>query len=361
MSTHQSKVLGSIMACRTSDLGVSLQTVCKCGHEVVAYNSCRDRHCPNCEARATRRWMSTQCENLLPVVYHHCVFTIPDILGTLVRYNEAKLYSLLFGASSGCLKSFFANDNRFGGQGGFMGILHTWGQRLQYHPHVHFLVACGSISDDGSWKASDGYLFDVKNLSHVFRGRYLHGIEELLEKDELNLPPGWGASSVRNNLRAASRRPWVVYTKKPACGVAKLVEYIGRYARKVAISEGRILRVDESGVAYRWKDYRNSKRKITALSGPNFVKFFVQHILPFGFKRIRYYGFWRPSGLTMAREAIRKRCDQLTTALSSLRAAAEQLISSHNDHGRRCPSCGDLLFPVSAPAFGAWNLSTDTS
>ncbi|MEZ5277948.1 MAG: transposase [Opitutaceae bacterium] len=343
LSNQQSKVLGSILACRTSALGIGLHRVCDCGHELIAYNSCRDRHCPLCEGRATRRWQATQCANLLPVPYHHCVFTIPDALGTLVRYNEELLYDQLFKVSAGCLASFFQNDRRFRGQGAFMGILHTWGQRLQFHPHVHYLVACAALRRDHTLAVSDGYLFDVKALSRVFRGRYLDAIEQLLQQSRLTFPPGWSRRSVCASLQQASRRNWCVYTKRPVCDPAKLVEYIGRYARKVAVSESRIDSFDSSSITYRWKDYRDGLTKRAVVSASSFVRLFVQHILPFGFKRIRYFGFWRPGGLKRAREAMAVRGEKMRRCVETLLAAAEQLILSVGEPIWHCPRCGQLL------------------
>jgi len=236
ISAQQSKVFGSISACRTEKLGASIQAVCGCGREIIAYNSCRDRHCPQCQGRATRKWVAAQSEKLLPTKYHHCVFTLSDVLCTIVRYNEALLYDLLFKSSAECLKTFFANDRRFGGQAGFLGILHTWGQLLQLHPHIHYIVPCGCLLPDGSWRESDGYLFDVRNLSKVFRGKFLASVERLALSGELRLPPGWDLESLRRNLRAASKKNWVVFTKETFCGPEKVIEYIGRYAHKVAIS-----------------------------------------------------------------------------------------------------------------------------
>lgn len=362
ISAQQSKVFGSIRACRTSRLGASVQAVCGCGKEIIAYNSCRDRHCPQCQGRATRKWVAAQSERLLPTKYHHCVFTLPDVLCTLVRYNEALLYDLLFKSSAGCLKQFFASDRRFGGQAGFLGMLHTWGQLLQLHPHVHYIVPCGCLGADGQWRESGGYLFDVRNLSKVFRGKFLGAVERLARSGELRLPPGWDAESLRRNLRAASRRSWVVFTKETFCGPEKVVEYIGRYAHKVAISESRILEVGEREVTFEWKDYRSGGEKRTAsLPGAVFVRRFAQHVLPFGFKRIRYYGFWNPSGITQALESLKARGAVAAAAIASLLAASRKMAERHEEHGFRCPSCGELAFEAEIPAFGSLVALLDSS
>lgn len=361
LSAQQSKVFGSIKACRTSRLGASVQAVCSCGEEIIAYNSCRDRHCPQCQGRATRRWVAAQSEKLLPARYHHCVFTLPDTLDTIVRYNEAPLYDLLFKASSGTLKSFFASDRRFGGQGGFLGILHTWGQRLQLHPHIHYVVACGSVKD-GRWRAGDGYLFDVARLSRVFRGRFLRGVERLHERGALALPPGWGPDRLRGALRLSSLRPWVVYTKETYCGPEKVVEYVGRYAHKVAISEGRIREVDDREVSFEWKDYRQQGRRKTAtLAGEDFTRMFAQHVLPAGFRRIRYFGFWNPQGLAQARASIREQGLASARAAQALLAAAAAMELRHEERGLRCPSCGALVFEAELPRFSSLIDLPDTS
>lgn len=347
LSAQQSKVFGSIRACRTERLGASRQCVCTCGREIIAYNSCRDRHCPQCQGRATRRWVAAQSERLLPCKYHHSVFTIPDVLCTLVRYNESALYELLFQSSSQCLKSFFDKDSRFGGKGAFLGILHTWGQKLQFHPHIHYIVACGCLKADGSWKASDGYLFDVKNLSKVFRGKFLAGVEALALRGELRMPPGWTLRKVSNNLRAASRRHWVVYTKETYCGPEKVIEYIGRYGHKVAISESRILEVSEREVSFQWKDYRQGGvKKTMAIPGSSFVRMFAMHVLPLAFKRIRYYGFWNPSGLERATQAIQRQGAVATKAALSMLAIAAKLREELKEFSVLCPECGERAFEV---------------
>ncbi len=353
LSAQQCKVFGSVKACRTSRLGASVQAVCKCGKEIVAYNSCRDRHCPQCQGRATRKWVAAQSERLLPARYHHCVFTLPDTLDALVRYNEAALYDLLFKESSGTLKSFFASDRRFGGKGGFQGILHTWGQRLQLHPHVHYVVACGSLKD-GIWRDGDGSLFDVRKLSAVFRGRFLRGAQKLHDAGKLALPSGWGPDRLRGALKLSSLRPWVVYTKETYCGPEKVIEYVGRYAHKVAISEGRIREVDDERVSFEWKDYREGgSKKLATVAGGDFVRMFAQHVLPAGFRRIRYYGFWNPSGLEQARSSIKERGLALASMAKALLAVADAMELRHQEHGVRCPSCGDLAFEAEIPDFGS--------
>lgn len=351
LSAQQCKVFGSVKACRTSRLGASVQTVCACGKEILAYNSCRDRHCPQCQGRATRKWVAAQSERLLPTRYHHCVFTLPDTLDELVRYNEAALYDLLFAASSGTLKSFFASDRRFGGKGGFFGVLHTWGQRLQLHPHVHYVVACGSLAD-GVWRDGKGSLFDVKKLSKVFRGKFLKAVQRLHAKGKLTLPPGWGPGRFRGALRLSSLRPWVVYTKETYCGPDKVVEYVGRYAHKVAISEGRIREVGEGSVTFEWKDYRqDGAKKLATVAGGDFVRMFAQHVLPAGFRRIRYYGFWNPKGLDQARQSIKQQGLALVDMVKALLAVAANIELRHQEHGVRCPSCGDLAFEAETPSF----------
>lgn len=361
LSAQQCKVFGSIKACRTSRLGASVQTVCKCGKEIVAYNSCRDRHCPQCQGRATRKWVAAQSEKLLPVKYHHSVFTLPDTLNTIVRYNEARLYDLLFKTSSSTLNTFFANDRRFGGRGGFFGILHTWGQRLQLHPHLHYVVACGSVKD-GRWRPGDGYLFNVTKLSTVFRAKFLRGVQRLYEEGELDLPPDWGPDRLRGALRLSSLRPWIVYTKETYCGPDKVVEYVGRYAHKVAISEGRIREASKNSVTFEWKDYRqDGKKKTATLSGEDFTKAVAQHVLPARFRRIRYYGFWKPKGLAQALESIKAQGLALAGLAQALLAVAAGLELRHQEHGIRCPGCGELAFEAEVPSFKSLVDLIDTS
>lgn len=361
LSAQQCKVFGSIKACRTSRLGASVQAVCRCGKEIVAYNSCRDRHCPQCQGRATRKWVAAQSENLLPARYHHCVFTLPDTLNALARYNEAALYDLLFKASAATLKSFFANDRRFGGQGGFLGVLHTWGQRLQLHPHVHYIAACGALRD-GEWRQDGGYLFEVRALSRVFRGKFLSGVERLAEGGGLALPPGWGPDRLRGALRLSALRHWVVYTKETCCGPDKVVEYVGRYAHKAAISEGRIREVGQSSVTFEWKDYRqDGRRRASTVPGESFARSFAQHVLPAGFRRIRQYGFWNPKGLAQARAAMRAQSLASASMARALIAVASAMEARHAERGVRCTRCGELAFEAELPAFESLAEFVDTS
>jgi hypothetical protein len=245
---------------------------------------------------------------------------------------------------------------------GFLGILHTWGQLMQLHPHIHYIVACGSLLPDGEWRASDGYLFDVKNLSKVFRGKYLAALERLFEAGKLRLPPGWDEARLRSVLRATTLKAWIVYTKETFCGPEKVIEYIGRYAHKVAISEGRILEVGERDVTFEWKDYRDDgRKKRRTVPGETFVKTFAQHVLPVGFHRIRYYGFWSPAGLEKAREAIKLAASVTKEAIHALLAVARDFELRHEEFGLRCPECSALVFEADAPKFASLMDLVDTS
>lgn len=299
LTRKQNRVLSSIQYCRTSKLGYHLDECSECHHREISYNSCRDRHCPKCQGAAQRQWVEKRSEQILPVPYYHIVFTLPPGLFPLSLYNKQAIYNLLFDSAAKTLKAFGEDPKWLGGQLGFFGILHTWGQTLWHHPHVHFLVAGGARTKSGQWikpKHKGKFLFPVRGLSKVFRGRFMKGLEAFLETEESLIPDEFTANNQKWNkrkyLRSLVDKDWVVYCKSPMRNPEHMVKYIGRYTHKIAISNYRLISSKNGQVCFSYRDYKDGKkRKIMSLSTDNFLQRFLWHVLPEGFHRIRHYGF----------------------------------------------------------------------
>lgn len=276
------KVLSHLEQCRTSALGGHRDACPECGAIRISYNSCRDRHCPKCQGFERERWIQARQEDMLPVKYFHVVFTLPDTINPLAINNMTDTYSSLFSAAWQTLEAFARNK---GVQPAMVAILHTWGSNLHYHPHLHCIVPCGGIDKNGLWKNISGanqkgsFLFPVTAMSSIFRARFM----SILSK-KVSVP-----QSMRKQLFA---KKWVVYSKAPIMGAEKVIEYLGRYSHRVAISNSRIKEITDTSVTFDYKDYRQGgKHKLTTLTGQEFLHRFSQHILPPRFVRIRHYGF----------------------------------------------------------------------
>jgi len=345
--------MGALSRCRTAALGGHVCACEACGAIKVFYNSCRDRHCPKCQSLAREQWVAARRAELLPVPYFHLVFTVPPVLHDLLRYNERLGYGALFAQAWSSLRTLCAEAKYLGGRTGMLAVLHTWGQNLHYHPHVHALVPAGGLSFDGRrWiKAKHkNYLVPVRALSRLFRGRLVSALRALHREGELNLPPGQHLGSV---LNAAMATEWVVYAKPPFGNATKLVDYLGRYIKRVAISNDRIISIANGRVRFRYRDYADADRlKAMELSAEEFIRRFLQHVLPSGFHKIRYYGLF----------AVRDRHERLAHCHRLLnsqyraaekldwRAWLERLTGQHPD---RCGHCRtgrlvivDLIRPV---------------
>lgn len=286
------KTFAALASCRTSRLGGHVEVCPDCGEIHVSYNSCRDRHCPRCQHKERSRWVEMRREEVIPgVKYFHVVFTVPDVLHPLAMANMEDFYSTMFKAASATLKKFFACK---GLRGGVTAILHTWGSNLFYHPHIHCIVTGGGVDSKGVWHhlescAHSDFLFPVHALSKVFRAKALAALTEALKRKGSIIP-----QSVR---KKCMERDWVVYSRPPAKGVGQVLEYIGRYAYRVAISNSRIKNVAEDGtVTYDYKDYRKGARHADmTMHAVDFLHLFSLHVLPPGFVRIRHYGLLSPS------------------------------------------------------------------
>ena len=339
LSAQQSKVLGALSKCRTGALGYA-EVTCECGEVIRMPLSCRDRHCPRCQGRETAEWILRECGKLLPVPYYHFVFTVPDQLHPFFRYNEALLYDLLFKTAVSSIQTFAGNDNRLGCRLGITAILHTWGQRLQYHPHVHMIVAGGGVDALGRWKQVDPdygpWLFSVNALSLHFRGKLLSHIERLFRQGELTVPPG---ISVPTRLRQASQRSWSVFSQCASAGAEKVLQYLGRYTRKAAIGESRLLELNEKTVRFRAKDRRRGTEGPVCLHPQQFIHRLRAHILPRGFRRLRQYG-WHVRGAQQARKACNEAARAIREQWLTLLAVLEREKKRFEKHTPCCPKCG---------------------
>ena len=306
----QSKAWRAIVACRTPALGGHVECCDHCGTLRYRYHSCRNRHCPQCQTRAKEAWLAARRQELLPVPYFHLVFTLPHAINGLAGCDARTLYKLLFGAVADTLNSFAANTRWLGGTPSFTLVLHTWKQDLGRHIHVHALVAGGALAAGGQWvKAKRGFLFPVKALSSVYRGKFMDALDGARKAGGLRHDAAQDDGAWRNLRAALYRHDWVVYAKQPLGGPAQVLEYLGRYTHRVAISNERILGMEGNTVRFRMRDSANGNRKkVMRLEASEFIGRFMQHMLPNGFKRIRHYGLLGPAhkaaNLAAARAAL---------------------------------------------------------
>lgn len=302
LSGEQARVLAALQVCRTAHLGGHLERCDGCGHERNAYNSCRDRHCPKCQSLAKARWVAKQNADLLPVPYFHLVFTVPGQLVGLVQQNQRILYDILFAAGAEALTRIAADPKHLGAEIGFLAVLHTWGQNLQAHPHIHCIVPGGGLSPDGqSWVGShENFFLSVKVLSRLYRGLFVNRLRVAYENGELEfhgqITELAKPKEFDRLLRKLSDIEWVVYAKRPFGGPEQVMNYLGRYTHKVAISNHRLVSNENGKVSFRWKDYRRAKEgseklhSVMELDAHEFIRRFLLHVLPKGFVRIRHYG-----------------------------------------------------------------------
>ena len=297
LATVQSRALRAIATCRTAVLGGHQETCDRCGATRVAYNSCRNRHCPKCQTLRKERWLAARKTDLLPIPYFHVVFTLPHDLNALAQGNPRVIYTLLFRAAADTLLAFGRDPRHLGGTIGITAILHTWGQTLTQHLHLHCLVTGGALSTDRTrWiRGRASFLFPVKALSTVFRAKYLAGLRRAFDDGVLTFAAGTASlADVRcvaaflTHLRAT---PWVVYAKRPFAGPEPVLEYLGRYTHRVALSNDRLVDHRDGQVRFRWKDYADHNRaKVMTLEADEFLRRFLLHVVPRGFMRIRHFG-----------------------------------------------------------------------
>jgi hypothetical protein len=297
ISPVQRRALADLARCRTASLGGHVEACNRCGYQQIAYNSCRNRHCPKCQATEAARWVEARAAELLPVEYFHVVFTLPAALGPLALQNPRVVYGLLFRAAAETLLQIAADPRHLGAEIGFLAVLHTWGQNLQHHPHVHCVVPGGGLSADGSrWVACpDNFFLPVRVLSRVFRGKFLTGLRTAFERYRLKFRGRLArlahADRFNRLLVDAVKTEWVVYAKPPFGGPRRVLKYLARYTHRVAISNRRLVGMEDGRVRFRYKDYaRGGKRRTMELEATEFLRRFLLHVLPTGFVRIRHYG-----------------------------------------------------------------------
>jgi hypothetical protein len=292
------KVLRAIVACRTAALGGHIEQCDSCGQRAISYNSCLNRHCPKCQAAARQRWLEKRSAELLPVPYYHVVFTLPHVLAPLALQNKALVYCLLFRAAAQTLLQIAADPKHLGANIGFLAVLHTWGQTLLAHPHLHCVVPGGGLSPDHRrWiPCRPKFFLPVKVLSPVFRGKFLAGLERAFEKHQLTLAgqlaPLQSPAAFAALLRTAAKPNWVVYAKRPFAGPAQVLTYLSRYTHRIAIANSRLLAMADGKVTFRWRDYAHGyQTRSMTLEADEFLRRFLLHVLPQGFVRIRYFGW----------------------------------------------------------------------
>ena len=310
LSPQQWKAINSILLCRTPALGGELHGCPKCEYRQKRYHSCRNRHCPVCQGDAARKWIEKQKDKLLPVAYFHVVFSLPEELNPVFQYNRSLLYNLFFQTGSETLQGFFEDPRHLGAKGGFFGVLHTWGQQMQFHPHIHWVVPAGGINGKGQWVKprrpdSEKFLFPVKALSEVFRGKFLEKLEKLYAKGKLSFPDPQSETGFRDRLSMAGAKKWNIYAKAPFAGPEQVIEYLARYTHRIAISPRRIKHVGEKTVTFEYKDYRaGGQKKQSTVEGELFLRRFVMHVLPRGFRKIRDYGWMRGEVIKPLRQRL---------------------------------------------------------
>jgi hypothetical protein len=336
------KVLDAIVRCRTAALGGHLDKCVSCGLQAISYNSCRDRNCPKCQGNARAKWLAARSAELLPVPYFHIVFTLPHELSALILQNKRLLYDLLFRTSSASLLELARDPKHLGADIGFLGVLHTWGQNLQVHPHIHYIVPAGGLALDGSrWiDSSRRFFLPVHALGRVFRGKFVAELKQLVAQNKLQFhgsqhylaAPGCFATF----LRQLFRQDWVVYAKPPFGGAEHVLNYLARYTHRVAISNHRLVAFQNDRVSFRWRDYAHrGKKKVMTVSADEFLRRFLLHVLPKGLVRIRHFGFFA----NRRRETALARCRQLLGAVTSPdRPETTNLL--------RCPACSGVMLVV---------------
>jgi Putative transposase/Transposase zinc-binding domain len=355
VSLGQLKVMSAIETCRTAALGGHVERCEDCAHERVAYNSCRNRHCPKCQGAAARQWLAEREAELLPVAYYHVVFTLPATLGAIAFHNKAVVYDLLFRTVAETLTTIAADPKHLGARIGLTAVLHTWGSALTHHPHVHVIVPGGGLSFDGSrWIACKrGFFLPVRVLSRLFRRLFLEGLTALRDAGRLaffgDLAPLAADQRAFDAAIAPLRRSeWVVYAKRPFAGPEAVLAYLARYTHRVAISNSRLLALNEVGVTFKWKDYRINGRdrlKTMTLDAAEFIRRFLMHVLPSGFHRIRHYGLFASALRAKNIERIRNLLTKPDTAGEREPRNAEPDASTPA-FAPRCPCCGGRMIVI---------------
>jgi len=351
MSTAQRRVMTAIEVCRTGVLGGHLERCDQCGHERNCFNSCRDRHCPKCQSLARAQWIEDRQSELLDCPYFHVVFTVPEEIAAIAFQNKELVYGILFQTTAETLKTIAADPKHLGAEIGFFAVLHTWGQNLMFHPHLHCVVPGGGLSPDGKrWIACKlDFFLPVRVLSRRFRRRFLESLQKAFDSGKLQF---FGSLEALREPRAFARQiarakasEWVVYARRPFAGPQQVLDYVGRYTHRVAISNNRIVDIEGGQVHFQWKDYRdNGQVKTMSVSADEFIRRFLIHVLPEGFQRIRYYGFlgnrYRQQKLALCRRLLGMRIpEQQTTTSPPAKDYRDHYEELTGRSLHQCPQC----------------------
>jgi len=357
LSPEQRRVMRAIERCRTAALGGHVERCDTCGHQRIAYNSCRNRHCPKCQSLAKARWLDARLADLLPVEYFHVVFTLPEQLATVALQNKRVVYNLLFSAAAETLRTIAADPRHLGAEIGFLAVLHTWSQTLRHHPHLHCVVPGGGLSEDVErWiGCRRGFFLPVNVLARLFRRLFLQGLARAFENGKLTfhgsieyLANQRAFKHLLANLRA---REWWVYSKPPFGGPEQVLAYLGRYTHRVAISNHRLLCLKDGNITFRWRDYRHgSQQSLMTLTAEEFTRRFLLHVLPRGFQRIRQFGWLanrhRRQRLTRCRQLL----DNAAQATEPLPVDYKSLYQTVTGESlEQCPACRAGKMKFAAP------------
>ena len=350
LSRGQRRVMSAIERCRTAALGGHVEQCDTCGHLRIAFNSCRNRHCPKCQSLVRAQWLDDRQADLIPVEYFHVVFTLPEAVAAIAYQNKAVVYDLLFQATAETLRTIAADPKHLGAEIGFIAILHTWGQNLLHHPHLHCVVPGGGLSADGErWMSCrPGFFLPVRVLSRLFRRLFLAQLQATFDAGHLHfyhaLEGLQAPTAFARYLAPMRQAEWVVYAKPPFGGPRHVLEYLGRYTHRVAISNNRLTEFADDQVSFRWKDYRHESRpKVMQLAAEEFIRRFLLHVLPSGFQRIRHYGFlanrYRAVKLDRSRQLLAEPAPVIPVPDAPLDYRDRyQLLTSKSL--RDCPQCG---------------------
>ena len=354
LSLAQLKVMTAIENCRTAALGGHVEACEDCGHWRIAYNSCRNRHCPKCQGAVARTWLAAREADLLPVGYFHVVFTLPAEVADIAYQNKAVVYDLLFRAASETMLTIAADPRHLGARIGITAVLHTWGSAMTHHPHVHMIVPGGGIAPDGArWISSrPAFLLPVRVLGKLFRRLFLTRLNQLHAAGRLvffgSLEHLNDLQALRRHLAPVRKQRWVVYAKPPFAGPQAVLAYLARYTHRVAISNRRLIALDEGGVTFRFKDYRRDgpeRQRVMTLATDEFIRRFLLHVLPRGFHRIRHYGLLAGSA--------RRECLERARRLLAVAPPVEDKPEEIDDHRPPCPCCGGHMVVIET--FGRWH------
>jgi hypothetical protein len=334
------RVMRALVACRTAQLGGHVESCDSCDYQRIAYNSCRNRHCPKCQGSRQAKWLEDRAKDLLPVEYFHVVFTMPEELARIALQNKRIVYGVLFAASAATLRTIAADAKHLGAEIGFVSVLHTWSQDLRHHPHVHCVVPGGGLAPDGTWVGCrPGFFLPVRVLAAMFRGKFVAALRAAFEQGELRFQGSLQALRDRAAFAAcldrAMAKPWVVYSKPPFGGPAQVLKYLARYTHRVAIGNRRILDIGVDGVKFRWRDRAQGNRARTMLlPGVAFLRRFLLHVLPRGFTRLRHYGL-----LANRNRATRLAVCRLQLAAPMPMASSNPSVAPCEVGEVRCPAC----------------------